>query len=420
MPKSNQNKTARAHCVTRLSRLHPYPAMVADELALALVEKYVPSRSRVLDPFCGSGRLLAAIEDAELRVGVDVNPLAWLLTKAKLATIDNIKMKSILEGIDIVRSKKSPVTYLKLATDRKVDWFSTNATKELASIIKWINKLELDEPELLLMASILSATTREVSYARQGGWKLHRLEADSRDSLSVSAWDCFKRRLTYCVNALITMSPLQGQSFVEIGDSSNCHTISNLLVNHGLFDVVITSPPYGDSLTTVQYGAASSLTLEAVGHIKGFEHLAYSGKTIDGTCLGGGLSIATIHENMKPYWAGSSKTLTARSVAKFLQDYDMFCQNVANSLRIGGKAILVVGRRSTGGFRLKLDKFTIDSLTTRGFRLLCSEERALCQKRFPSNINRFARSQSESKRDKGRVVTMQSEIILVMEKVFDA
>ena len=394
--------------------------MVADELALALVEKYVPPRARVLDPFCGSGRLLAAVEDAELRVGVDANPLAWLLTKTKLASIDNTKIKSILNSIEIARSRKSPDTYLSLATDRKVDWFSSIAINELTKIICWINELELDEPELFLMASVLSATTREVSYARQGGWKLHRLDADSRASLSISAWDCFKRRLTYCVNALSLLKPLKGHSVVEIGDSSNLNTISNLSASHGLFDIVITSPPYGDSLTTVQYGAASSLTLEAVGHIKGFEHLAYSGKSIDSTCLGGGASITNITDNIKSYWAGSSKTSNARSVAKFLRDYDMFCENVANSLRIGGKAILVVGRRSTGGFRLKLDKYTIDSMATRGFRLLCSEERALCQKRFPSNINRFARSKSESKRDKGHVVTMQSEIILVMEKTFNA
>lgn len=392
--------------------------MVADELALALVEKYVPPKSRVLDPFCGSGRLLAAVADADLRVGVDANPLAWLLTKTKLASIDNGKIQKTLDSIDAVRLRKPPAQLLNLASDRKVPWFSAKANRDLASLINWINELGLEEPELLLMASVLSATTREVSYARQGGWKLHRLDADSRALLDVSAWDCFKRRLTYCLNTLSSSIPLQGSSFVEIGDSSDRSTISSISINHGLFDVVITSPPYGDSLTTVQYGAASSLTLEAVSYIKGFEHIAYAGKTIDNTCLGGGSPLTNIHENIKAYWAGSMKSSTALYVAKFLLDYDMFCQNVADSLKVGGKAILVVGRRSTGGFRLKLDKYTIDRLEKRGFRLLCSEERSLCNKRFPSKINRFARSQSESKRDKGNVVTMKSEIILVMEKVF--
>jgi len=68
---------------TRFSRLHPYPAMVGDELAFSLVRQYVPPQATILDPFCGSGKFLAAAEDAAIRVGIDANPLAWLLTKAK-------------------------------------------------------------------------------------------------------------------------------------------------------------------------------------------------------------------------------------------------------------------------------------------------------------------------------------------------
>jgi site-specific DNA-methyltransferase (cytosine-N4-specific) len=127
--------------------------------------------------------------------------------------------------------------------------------------------------------------------------------------------------------------------------------------------------------------------------------------------------LTEINGNIKQYWAGSCKSLRARSVAKFLYDYDLFCQSVSDCLKVGGKAILIVGRRSTGGFRLKLDKFTIDRLEKRGFRLVCSEERPLSQKRFPSKINRYARSLSETDRENGKVVTMQSEIILVMEKI---
>src|ERR1700730_13829986 len=71
--------------LTHLSRLHPYPAMVADELALDLASEYIPTGGSILDPFCGSGRLLAAANCASVRVGVDSNPLAWLLTRAKLS-----------------------------------------------------------------------------------------------------------------------------------------------------------------------------------------------------------------------------------------------------------------------------------------------------------------------------------------------
>jgi methylase of polypeptide subunit release factors len=78
--------------------------MVADELARALVQKHVPANGRVLDPFCGSGRLLAAAEHATLRVGIDANPLAWLLTRAKLAQPSASIIKAILAEIDTTRA----------------------------------------------------------------------------------------------------------------------------------------------------------------------------------------------------------------------------------------------------------------------------------------------------------------------------
>src|SRR5213594_3721282 len=70
--------------MTRLSRLHPYPGMIADDLALRLCRKYVKRGYRVLDPFCGTGRtLLAAAEHGGIGVGIDTNPLATLLVSAK-------------------------------------------------------------------------------------------------------------------------------------------------------------------------------------------------------------------------------------------------------------------------------------------------------------------------------------------------
>ena len=415
MRKSYQSNTIGTPTVTRFNRLHPYPAMVADELALLLVNKYISPQAHVLDPFCGSGRLLAAAGNAAVRVGIDVNPLAWLLTKTKLTTLNLSKINNILKDLEAARSNVVS-TKLVLASSRKVAWFSNKSLEDLGIIVDWINGLHLDEPELLLLASVLSATTREVSYARQGGWKLHRLSADDRANFKVSAWDRFKRRLSYCARTLTSGNIINGDIHVKIADSRNPQTFSGLSSLYGEFDVVITSPPYGDSISTVQYGAASSLSLEAVGHLNGLQHLVCAGSVIDGTCLGGGQTIFSLDSGMAKYWGGGGDSFLARSVAKFLLDYDLVCQNIADCVKPGGKVILIVGRRSTGGFRLKLDTYSVDRLAIRGFKLVSNEERPLNQKRFPTHINRFARSHSESCRDSGEVITMQNEIILVLEK----
>ena len=104
------------------------------------------------------------------------------------------------------------------------------------------------------------------------------------------------------------------------------------------FDVVLTSPPYGDSQTTVQYGAASALCLSVVSRLNGFEVLSTTGAVVDGNCLGRqhrtGLDMA-----IDPYWSGRSTSWEGRMVDRFLDDYDESCKASAGFLVGGGKAV---------------------------------------------------------------------------------
>src|SRR5882672_1964009 len=69
---------------TRLNRIHPYPAMIADDFALCTAMRYVREGSVVLDPFCGTGRTLyAAASFGADCFGIDINPLAVMIARAK-------------------------------------------------------------------------------------------------------------------------------------------------------------------------------------------------------------------------------------------------------------------------------------------------------------------------------------------------
>jgi DNA modification methylase len=389
--------------------------MIADELAHALVHEHVPAAGRVLDPFCGSGRLLAAAEHAALRVGIDTNPLAWLLTRAKLMQPSALIVEAVLNDIDSARRIRTRRA-IKPLGERQVDWFAPDVLVDLDHIVRWINRLALPEAERLLIAAALSATVREVSFARQSGWKLHRLDAAARAAFTTSTWDRLAKRLRYCLNEVKTARPVSGTIHVELANARSLSQADNPARSHGPYDIVLTSPPYGDSRTTVQYGAASSLCLSVVARIKGLEHLALPGSMIDNSCLGGHQRNSDLDIEVKRYWAGAASKRLGRSVHAFLADYDDVCGSIALNLKPGGKAVLVLGRRSTGGFRLKLDTFTVDRFEARGFTLLSRETRDLQHKRFPRHINRFARSCSQDDRARGLVRTMSSEIIVVLQK----
>ena len=402
--------------MTRLNRLHPYPAMVADELASKLAALYAPAGAKVLDPFCGSGRLLAAARHAGVRAGLDTNPLAWLLTSAKLSDVDPCAMRAIADEVKVAKSVAGPGARLAFR-ERRVEWFSDSVLWELGRLVGWINHLGLPRSERLMVAAVLSATVRDVSFARQQGWKLHRLSESDRASSPTCPWGNFARRLGNCAEQVREDGPLQGVRSIHLGRIGDLDDVLHPLRARGSYDLVITSPPYGDSRTTVQYGAASALLLAVVGHLNGLEHLISTGSAIDARCLGGPASgHDASYVNLRPYWAGAKDTRYARSVGRFLADYVGACRTIAANVRPGGKAVMIVGRRSTGGFRLRLDDFTRDCLEDFGFKLLKRGERKLFGKAVPRMINRFGGSKCDATRSKGCVKTIDSEVILVFEK----
>lgn len=400
---------------TRLSRLHPYPAMVADELALALTVAHVRTGMTVLDPFCGSGRLLAASAGvAGIRAGADINPLACLITRAKLAAADAKVIDYVFKSSLTTATNPPCASPLDATLGRKVSWLSGGVAAELGQIIVWLNSLRLEEPELIVVGAALSAAARDASYARKGGWKLHRMGEDRRHEHKASAWTALSRRLKYCADELARLPrPACTPNILE-ADSKFLGTHPALAAR--TVDLVLTSPPYGDSRTTVQYGAASELCLEVVSKVGGLEEYAVAGRNVDALSLGGG-DVATPDEHPAgTYWKGDTGSKEGRAVAKFLRGYADACDSISGLVKPGGMAVFVVGCRSTGGEPLLLDKFTADRMCENGFRLAAADCRTLRGKKMPSFVNRYGRSQTVSKRSEGAQATMSEEVILSFTK----
>jgi len=389
--------------------------MVADELALRLADDYVKPGSRVLDPFCGSGRLLAASDTAATRIGIDANPLAWLISTAKLANVDVEELRGFL-----LKLTEGSITHgpsLSFMTGRRVRWFSEEVEGQLSQLVHWVNRQCASESALYVIGSILSATARECSFARQSGWKLHRLSEFDRLVKRKDPWTVFRRRLAYCVLDLGGRKYRHGE-FSVIRGVTGLANLEKASIG-GKFDVVLTSPPYGDSRTTVQYGAASELCLSVVRHINGLDHLFAKGSEIDADCIGGRAAYidSSLQERcLRDYWAGSAKNPAAGRVRRFLAAYDNTCRDISNVISPDGRAVFIVGRRSTGGFRVKLDDFTISTFEERGFTFERRFERHLRQKRSPKWINRYGRA-SDDVQSRGSVPTFDRDIVIVMRKL---
>lgn len=104
------------------TRLDRYPAKMVSHLAECIVSRYSDGCTSLLDPFCGSGAILAAGSRHGLKVtGFDVNPYAALLASVKLNGFSPAVARR-LHGVvlDIARSSDGR---LAIAWDSKGYWF---------------------------------------------------------------------------------------------------------------------------------------------------------------------------------------------------------------------------------------------------------------------------------------------------------
>ena len=151
-----------------IESLHPYPAKFVAEIPAALLDVLAPSsRCRVLDPFCGSGTTLLAAQRRTLQsVGVDLNPIACLISRVKTsATPTGLEA----DAEEVVREALSD-RHSKIPDIPNLDhWFKPVVQRAAASLVFAIAR-RIDSPSFdalrLALSSILVRVSNQESDTR--------------------------------------------------------------------------------------------------------------------------------------------------------------------------------------------------------------------------------------------------------------
>lgn len=252
--------------------LHTYPAKAVPEMVCDLIKKVMSIKpiKTVLDPFVGSGT--TALESKYLGLdfwGSDLNPLAVLLAKTKALTIDNTSYtkRRLGELIDQIKEEYPNTRLIPVYTFDNIDyWFKEENIRELSflkfKINQFINRANKANREMyaLILLTAFSSTIRRVSLTRNGEFKLYRMSPSDMDKFSINAIDEFEE----AVSNLLDMLVVANDSYQKETKSTICIQNAKSLnyLNNSSIDLVITSPPYGDSKTTVAYGEFSKLSLQ--------------------------------------------------------------------------------------------------------------------------------------------------------------
>ena len=438
--------------------LHNYPAMMVCPISrniIRLMREIQPVHA-LLDPFAGSGTVLVEgmVNGIEIVSGNDINPLALLLSKVKTTPLDNKllmtevnqllkrisnKRESYLSVLDGVDSYFTDILHLDLTEKKgwgdkahtylrdycetnKIDivipefknmgyWFRPHVILELAIIKAEIEQIkDKDIRDFVFVA--MSEAIRFVSNRRNGEFKMFRMPAAKVQAFNPEVYVEFRKILLRNVSKMKdfceALDNAHSESDVSVFNNNVC-TLSD--VPDDTYDLIITSPPYGDSRTTVAYGEYSRLSLQWINLFSLSEKEIMS---IDKSLMGGkkyrnGFEFTLCSETLRASLdvIKDADIERAGDVYSFYVDLDAALQSVARKTKSGGYQFWVVGNRTVKTELLQTDVIIAELAPQYGLVPLYTVDRNIPNKVMPS-LN----SPTNITGVKGSTMTMEHIVIL--------
>jgi len=440
--------------------IHSYPAMMVCPISrniINIIKEIMPVHS-LFDPFTGSGTVLVEgmLANIETIYGNDINPLALFLSKVKTTKLD---MNELQQESNMLLDKINSAYYdnesfFELAdlyitehfnldlTDKK-GW-GTDAPKYLSAYIEnstvditipsFKNIGYWFKPRVILLLQLIknaileiknenirdfilvafSETIRLVSNRRNGEFKMFRMKPDKVAVFKPNVI----REFTTVLNRNIEKMNAFVEACADIECSSNVTIFRNNAgslqdVPNNSVDLVVTSPPYGDSRTTVAYGEYSRLSLQWLGlyDLSEKEIMGIDKSLMGGAKFRNGFEYTIPSETLRKS-LNKIKDIDlerAGDVYSFYLDLEHAIAAIANKSRKDGYQFWVVGNRTVKGELLLTDRIIAEIADNFGMDYVYTIGRNIINKVMPSLNSPTNESGQKSE-------TMTNEHIVILRK----
>lgn len=393
-----------------IHKLHDYPAMLVPDLVEKIIREYAHENDVIFDPFGGSGTVAVCSNKlGHNAILNDVNPLARFITKVKTTKLDLLKLTRKFDAVTELLNNTEDFSDAKDFLPERIffeNWYTKEVLLKLSYIKEIISKFYDSDIKDFFMLCFLQ-TARKCSLQRQGEFKMYKISPEKRKNYNPDAVKIFLEILK--INFEIMKKDILEK---ESADNKNCSTkIINFRTDeefsqeyNNAVDLVITSPPYGDSGTTVAYEQFSRFANEWLG--------IEEAKKLHSKMLGGRMIREEIAFGIPELDSTISQISSMKrrcEVASFYLDYRKSISNISKILKRNGKLCFVVANRTVSGIILPTDLATIKMFEENGFELIDKFERNIHRKRMP-----LKNSPSNEKGNKQS--TMTKEYIIIMQK----
>lgn len=323
--------------------LHRYPAKFIPQIPRWAIRQYSNEGDFVLDPFSGSGTTMveAAVEGRE-GIGVDLDHLACLIGTAKTVKLNANRLSELGQQV-IARSKifSNELCVPLEGIDNFNHWFSTSAWSALQAIESAIDEIAMSDQERSFFLATFSSIIRAVSNADDQSQKTYVSGTLKKTPPPVA--QTFQSKLNRNIESTRDFCKVRKSNSIQIVRAS----ATQLPLEDGEVDLIVTSPPYLDS---VDYMYNSMLEYFWLGKHFGFKSrgdynaarrngIGSKSSVNDGKTIPMALK-GMIDVNVIPKYRRSA-------VAPYFLSMEKHFREAARVLKPGGRYVLIIGNSRT-------------------------------------------------------------------------
>lgn len=392
---------------------HRYPAKFIPQLVRQIIEEYSTPRDRICDPFGGCGTTLVESKLANrVSFGFDINPVAVLITRAKVTAIRPERLSKrftfLCDQLNKTPSINPELENNALNMERLLYWFGDTNLKQLL-LIDHCLRMEEDVAIRRFFLCALSHVLKNCSYWLTTSTKPQKDPGkipESPNNVFVSHVSRMVGRNAAFFEEIKKLQPNEPLTLMRKADARHVPLPDNCI------DLVVTSPPYSTSyeypdihqLTALLFGFCRTLTDFRKGFI--------GGKT-------GNLRRNENLTNPKALRAIRELKLVDVRVSDAVKSYFLDMNHVYREMhrviKKGGRACIVIGNTEMRGVSIPNAEVAIDQMCKVGFVIEKTVQRPIPGRVLAPYRNRFdGRFTSADNPDAKKVYS--HEYILVLRK----
>jgi DNA modification methylase len=360
-------------------RLHSFPARMPSIIAEKLIEQITHRESVILDPMMGAGTtLIAARKLGRMAIGLDLDPLAVILTRGALTLTSTERLEAVASEIlceakQAARSARDTKGILDLGPDELAFinyWFPPSSSRQLAALARTIRGLgsrNLKDFFWTIFSNIIIVKAAGPSLALDlARSRPHRV----LDKPVVLPFDVWLKRAQYAIERVESLrtGAFPAKCVPQCGDARK------LPLPNGSVNCVITSPPY---LHAVDYIRAHKFALVWMG--ADLDHLRSVRSQMIGTERG--LYFQDGLPNSLESRIKKSTRSTEPKVRRYLHDLNLVLREMYRVLSPKGLVVLVTGDAILSASRRDASKVLTLLAESVGFRAMATETRTISSRR---------------------------------------